>query len=177
MSMDTPGKSQRPPEQATGGPHSDEVPTLSKPEQRVLQAFVNRIYKGRGTTMQNVCGDLGLKSPGSVAPHRERLASLGILKVIPHKAGVELAAAWNDRERLTRLGIELQQPITTQDNDTLKETNSAVGSEQLSMSIIDVPVLGLSAAGSPLLVQPAGWKDTSSKLFNFPMELLVMPIT
>jgi repressor LexA len=157
---------QRPPRQRNGGPSADDVPRLSKAEQRVLQAIVTRIYDGRGTTIESICRDLKLKSSGGVHQHREKLVSLNILKRAPYKAGVELESAWRDTEQLAKLGIHVEKPNAIRGNNSLELAISA--GEQGSEKLTDMPILGSSAAGPPLFVQASGWSDNVEQIIRLP---------
>jgi repressor LexA len=166
MTRDMPGKLQRPPRQRNGGPGADDVPRLTKAEQRVLQAIVTRIHDGRGTTIESICRDLKLKSSGGVHQHREKLVNLRILKRTPYKAGVELEPAWKYPDRLAKLGIQVEKPNTIRDSNPL-ELAILVG-EQGAEKLTDMPVFGSSAAGPPLLVQASGWSDNVEQIIRLP---------
>lgn len=110
--------------------------TLSKRQKAVLESIENYIKeKGYGPTVRDICKDLGLSSPSTVHVHLNSLEQKGYIKRDPLKSrSIVLAHAQEDKDEA--------------------EAQSQANIIAPSFSkLVDLPVVGNVAAGSPILAE------------------------
>lgn len=104
---------------------------VTKRQQAVLDCIEDCIReKGYGPTVREVCQSLGLSSPSTVHVHLKALENKGLIKRDPLKSrSIALTYALSDGERLSNI----VQPTFNK--------------------IVNVPLVGNVAAGSPILAE------------------------
>lgn len=104
---------------------------VTKRQQAVLDCIENCIReKGYGPTVREVCQSLGLSSPSTVHVHLKALEEKGLIK----------------RDALKSRSIALTYPLERQ------EATAAILEPSFS-KVINVPLVGNVAAGSPILAE------------------------
>lgn len=109
--------------------------TLSKRQKAVLESIENYIAeKGYGPTVRDICKDLGLSSPSTVHVHLNSLEKKGFIKRDPLKSrSIVLAHSEEAEEPSTQMQAQIIAPSFSK--------------------LIDLPVVGNVAAGSPILAE------------------------
>lgn len=109
--------------------------TLSKRQKAVLESIENYIAeKGYGPTVRDICKDLGLSSPSTVHVHLNSLEKKGFIKRDPLKSR-SIVLAHSD---------EAEEPSTQKQAQIIAPSFS---------KLVDLPVVGNVAAGSPILAE------------------------
>lgn len=109
--------------------------TLSKRQKAVLESIENYIAeKGYGPTVRDICKDLGLSSPSTVHVHLNSLEKKGFIKRDPLKSR-SIVLAHSD---------EAEEPSGQKQAQIIAPSFS---------KLIDLPVVGNVAAGSPILAE------------------------
>lgn len=109
--------------------------TLSKRQKAVLESIENYIAeKGYGPTVRDICKDLGLSSPSTVHVHLNSLEKKGFIKRDPLKSR-SIVLAHSD---------EAEEPSAQKQAQIIAPSFS---------KLIDLPVVGNVAAGSPILAE------------------------
>ncbi len=125
----------------------------SKKQQAVLDCIETCIReKGYGPTVREICQELGLSSPSTVHVHLNSLEEKGFIK----------------RDAMKSRSITLAYPI---DNESMKEEGgSSVLNNVVRPSfskIIDIPLVGNVAAGSPILAE-----ENISDVISLPVDIV-----
>lgn len=118
---------------------------VTKRQQAVLDCIEECIReKGYGPTVREVCQSLGLSSPSTVHVHLKALENKGLIKRDPLKSrSIALTYALSDGERLSNI----IQPTFNK--------------------IVNVPLVGNVAAGSPILAE-----ENITDTFSLPTDIV-----
>lgn len=119
-------------------------------EKRVLEYIKEEIKKkGYPPTVREICEALGVKSTSTIHKDIANLIEKGILKKDPSKPrALTLVGAHQQNSMVD----EKSRDLTDNSNSTLNPSNVDFITD-MHEDIVDVPVIGQIAAGSPILAQ------------------------
>lgn len=118
---------------------------LKEREQKILKYMIEEIKdKGYPPTVREICGAVGIKSTSTAHKDIDNLMKAGFIKKDPAKPRTLVIAA-----DIINLGISLDSGSDAVDNNGAEKNAPVYTAER--EDVVDVPIIGNVAAGSPIL--------------------------
>ena len=118
---------------------------LKEREQKILKYMIEEIKdKGYPPTVREICAAVGIKSTSTAHKDIDNLMKAGFIKKDPAKPRTLVIAA-----DIINLGISLDSGSDAVDNNGAEKNAPVYTAER--EDVVDVPIIGNVAAGSPIL--------------------------